>query len=158
MSSWDKMDKKVYEQSEVMQELEKYIVDKIFKAAKYVEAQSTTSQKMKDMSDKAKQTATSLKEVSTQIKEISKNISDDGVVEENKAEDDSTCCACNLADEECKEECEEKTEEIETESDPEDSKDSIIKELFAISYLAADSGNIKLAYKIERLICKIEEE
>lgn len=126
MSYWDKMDKKVWESSEVMKELEK-----IYK-------QSNLENLSKTINDLA-QNAPKIQQATQNVKQLSDAVSKIG----NPAEDGE------IEPEESKE-CE--SEDSNSKRSHKKAKNTLLKELKKMADDAADRLDYKLAYKIERAI------
>lgn len=134
MSKWSKEDSSVWNNSEVMREFE----GKIIKAAKYLDDISNIKNAQLAQ-NKLETTKKTVNEISKEVGEISnaiKNLSDDGEPESN-----------NLS----------LTEMLDSEY-TEDKSSDLIDELRSMARTAIDSGNIKLAYEIERTIDKLIED
>lgn len=140
MSSWDKMDRTAWQNSEVMQEFEKKIVES---AQALADNLTKKAQSFKDLpSDLAKvnqeagPAAQSMKEVADATQKLYSGNADDKEGNESAEKD--------------LEEIAEKAEEVVEELA------DLIEELTKLSYFVADQGDTELAYKLERVIRDIE--
>lgn len=138
---WDKMDRMVWDNSEVMQEYEKHVIELALRLDKFAQEKiaSNVSEQAKDLADASRTITQNVPPATQATKEFSSalgNLSEDGEAEEesSESEDDISIEQYSAA------------------------KDSLLEELLRLSYDAADKGNIKLAYKIERRIYELEEE
>lgn len=131
MSTWDKQDREVWKNSEVMQELEKKVASSIGKLSDFIKNAG-------------------LEEVSTQMGEIEKaspgavngvNGVADAIKRMDQAEDDE------LSNESTEEEIEEEVTEA---------AEDFMEVLMELSHKLADDGDTELAYKIERVMQDIE--
>jgi len=135
---WDELTHRVWDNSEVMKEFEAMIIsscDRFSKLAKIVEAQNAIEQgadSAKKLQQAVEPANAATQELVTTLKQ---SLSDDA----ESAEE--TCDGLDISDEEYN-----------------DAKDALFAELEKLSYIAADNGNIKLAYQIERAIYDLEEE
>lgn len=134
MSKWSKEDSAVWNNSEVMREFEA----KITKAAKYLDNISNikNAQLAQSKLESTKKTVSEIKKEVGEISNSIENLSDDGESEQNQMS---------------------LTEMLESEY-TEDKSSDLIDELRSMARDAIDSGNIKLAYEIERTIDKLIEE
>lgn len=166
MAKWDDMDKQVWNNSEVMKNFEKNIIDKVMKLDKIVEAQQGLGTAKKTVTD----INTGLAEAGERVGKLVGSADDDEVTDplanqqdfsEIKQRHDAWLTKQNIQEpaeslvddqEECCQECE--GEEV-SDEEHEGAKDSLLGELTSISEAAADSGNIKLAYMIERTISEM---
>jgi len=135
MSNWDHMDKKVWKESEVMNEFEKILVkamvnlsSKLEEEGKVVEAQQAA-----EISNK-------LKQINTDVQNASSGMSD------------FLDTAKNLAADDLKDDKEEQVDEVKLQ---EEAKSALLEELSLLARTASDDGDYKLAYKIERTIDSI---
>lgn len=139
MAKWDKTTAKSWANSEVAKEFEQSMIKSAIALAEQTalkaEAQAAT-QKLKEVADNADKASKSLEGTNKQLKEMFNN-TEDPVVEPLPG-----------------------TEEEPLIISPEETilaKKELLDALIKMSYSAADSGNTKLAYKIERVIQIIEE-
>ena len=153
--SWSKEDKKIFESSEVFKNMENRILENI-KRLKIIAS-------VEDLGERAKSTTPEVDNLTKSVGELSKAMekitsdSDDGEVgqsEEVKGDGYSVTVTTNAPEE----------KENSTDEDISDAEDletqyfkSTIAELKKAAYDAAISGDIKLAYKIERAIDEIIE-
>lgn len=131
MSKWSKEDKQIFNNSEVMLEMEKSVVENIFRYASLIkegqDAESTTK-KMNDLSEAAGKTSES-------IGNLKKEMSD--LAHDDELEDD-----CGYA----------------IDSDPDEmEKSAMILELESLAKTALDNKNYSDLYKIERAIQEIKD-
>lgn len=131
MSKWEKEDRSIYENSEVMMEFEKLILSRCTQLKDiYKKAQDT---KLEKATQDAKELNQALKEVETTAESVFKgNTADDGEVETQEAEDleDMTISA----------------------------REEVLSELEKLASDALDAKNMPLLYKIERTISEIMED
>ncbi len=128
MSKWEKEDRSIYENSEVMMEFEKLILSRCTQLKDiYKKAQDT---KLEKATQDAKELNQALKEVETTSKSVFS--ADDGEVETQEAEDleDMTISA----------------------------REEVLSELEKLASDALDAKNMPLLYKIERTISEIMED
>lgn len=130
MSKWDYMDKKVWDSSEVMRELERIFI----KNAGLKEVQDAANA----MVDAAKKGD----EAQKKMKEALKSPAKDGEISYSELEDEQ-----NMAKDQPKEE--------DSAKEHKKAQASLLRELSSMAEKAATSGNYKLAYKIERAIDSI---
>ena len=123
---WDLNDKKIWENSEVLKELEKRMIKTTFKLQKIIEAQMAgeITQKVENVKKQTEQASESLGELLNQA--------------ENLAEDE--------------EEYKDEEELIITPEEHAMARESLINELRDMISQAIDKNNVKLAYQIERTI------
>nr|BDD46230.1 hypothetical protein 62 [bacterium] len=137
MAKWDKTTRQAWEKSVVAQEFEKNIIELARRLELMSKAQVTST-----ISEKGKQIEESLKGATNSVGELvdaAKNLTDDAEAE---------------AEEEDQEPIVPEAEEEERE----DATASLLEELKQAAEAAADLGNIKLAYRIERTIAEISGE
>ncbi|MDB2481562.1 hypothetical protein N9W84_00180 [bacterium] len=128
MSKWEKEDRSIYENSEVMMEFEKLILSRCTQLKDiYKKAQDT---KLEKATQDAKELNQALKEVETTSKSVFS--ADDGEVEAQETEDleDMTISA----------------------------REEVLSELEKLASDALDAKNMPLLYKIERAISEIMED
>jgi hypothetical protein len=130
MPNWSKEDSYIYNKSEVMQELEKRVIDTINRAEILNQkiAQDSALTRMEKF-DKATRSATQAVDNLKKTMTAGTNLSDDPELEEG--EDGELLDA---------------------------SQDDLIEELRAMANSAIEDGNIKLAYRIERAIDELRED
>jgi hypothetical protein len=133
---WDRMTRKAWEDSEVMQEFEKGVLKSIGQLQRLADLKQ-----LKEDSQGAESGLAGVKREAVGVADAIESINAD---EDNPEELEN-----EVTDEE--------TEEI-TDEEHKEAKASLVEELTSMSYDAADSGNIKLAYRIERTISEILEE
>lgn len=134
MSNWDKMDKQVWEQSEVFQEYEKHLI----KAALQIQHKIEAQQQTQEISRK-------LDTINKGVESTSKNLNSFLETAKNLAQDNP-------------EEITDESEEVVLEPTPEEqaqAKAALLEELNELAAQACRKGNYKLAYKIERSIDQI---
>ena len=144
MSSWDKMDKVAWNESEVMQEFEKKILESAYALAADLEKRADLKSLPGDLAKVNQQAPAAAKSISDVANATSKlyGNADDGEDKDSsekieKAED----ALKDIADE---------TEEVV------DKLANLLEELTKLSYYIADEGDTELAYKLERVIRDIE--
>ena len=120
MSKWDRSTRNAWQNSEVAQEFEKYILD----LGRKLEA--IAQQKLQQVIPQVKELGKDLGDVKEGLDAIS-NMAEDEIEEDKPEEEDS-------------------------------SEGPLIAELKQVAKSAADMGNIKLAYRIERTISEISGE
>lgn len=138
MSNWSKEDSSVYNRSEIMQELEKRVIDTINRAEilnrKIAQMDpASPASKMKNLAENAAKATAAVAALKTQMV----GLSDDG----------------SLSDE-----ADEVGDDVGDGELLNASQDDLINELQAMANLAIEEGNIKLAYRIERSIDELREE
>lgn len=133
MSKWDYMDKKVWDSSEVMRELERIFLKNAQDLAKVQEAANKV----------VKTTADALK-AKTELADAAKigSAAKDGEISYSELEDEK-----NMAKDQPK--------EADAAKEHKKAQASLLRELSSMAEKAATSGNYKLAYKIERAIDSI---
>jgi hypothetical protein len=144
MKRWAKEDRYSWENSEVMKEFESKILSNysfLEKAALQNIDQKTLS--VENLNEKIKETTTAL----TNLNKLSTSAADDGMSEKE--------CQCNNAEDcmICR-----KPEEDYSDDEVKFAKEEILSHLRKMANDAIGSGNIKLAYKIERTISEVEED
>jgi hypothetical protein len=127
MSKWDRSTRNAWQNSEVAQEFEKYVID--------------LSKKLEAIAQQK------LQQVIPQVKELGQDL---GKVKEGLD------AISNMAEDEAKEDDINKANDKKLEEDA--SEKLLIAELKQVAEAAADMGNIKLAYRIERTISEISGE
>jgi hypothetical protein len=130
MSKWEKEDRSIYENSEVMMEFEKLILSRCVQLKDiYKKAQETKIEKATDEAEKLNKT---LKEVETTAKNVFS--ADDGEAEESND-----------------------IEDVESEDITISAKEEVVAELEKLAKDAFEVRNMPLLYKIERTISEILE-
>lgn len=144
---WSKEDRNAFNNSEVMREFEKNIIDKY---NKLVEAQK--KYEMNKLAQSAQQKLTDTKKqidgITESVKELDSTISsmaDDQEVENNAETIDTVVVESPEND------------EVNVKLEKEAKEETLLK-LYNMARKAALEGNIKLAYKIERTISELSEE
>jgi len=140
--SWPKEDRKMFNLSEVFKNMENKIIENYNK----IELAQKTA-KINELEQTLNSANTAGEKLNTTIKDINdqvNNTSDHEVLEQVSNDNVSVTVSKNSADDE------EKIEE-------EEYFEQQIKELSAMAYDAGMSGNLKLAYKIERAVAEIKE-
>jgi hypothetical protein len=143
--SWDRMDKKIWDDSIVMQELEKEIVAQIKKA--------NVLQQVKELAGPVGQQAgQNLKTISDSLKQLTGNAAEDSESDEDEV---GEVLEIFIVDKDEKNE----DKKDKDEKDDEDEKDEadLIDILQYLSELLADNGDTSLAYKLERVIQEIKD-
>lgn len=130
MSNWDKMDKKSWDNSEVMKEFESIIATAVAEIQRKIEAQ----QESQEISRK-------LDTINKGVESTSKNLTTFLDQAKNLAEDDPGYIEEPLAAPSAEEQAL--------------AKASLLEELNELAAQASKEGNYKLAYKIERSIDQI---
>lgn len=152
--SWSKEDRKVFNSSEVLRNMERKILENYTKLAElqaYADVENLNKNMNPQAVQNAKNYAGAVNEVSKAVESLSSNNDDGEVVQqtpdqkETKVEGDGFSVTVNKND-------------AEDEANEEEAyfKDTI-EELTSMANKAALSGNIKLAYKIERAIDELIE-
>ena len=130
MSKWEKGDRSIYENSEVMMEFEKLILSRCVQLKDiYKKAQES---KIEKATEDAKELNKTLKEVESTAKTVFS--ADDGEVEES-----------------------DNIEDVDSEDITISAKEEIISELEKLAKNAFEVKNMPLLYKIERTISEIME-
>lgn len=130
MSKWEKEDRNIYENSEVMMEFEKLILSRCVQLKDiYKKAQES---KIEKATEDAKELNKTLKEVESTAKTVFS--ADDGEVEES-----------------------DNIEDVDSEDITISAKEEIISELEKLAKNAFEVKNMPLLYKIERTISEIME-
>lgn len=130
MSKWEKEDRSIYENSEVMMEFEKLILSRCVQLKDiYKKAQES---KIEKATEDAKELNKTLKEVESTAKTVFS--ADDGEVEESND-----------------------IEDVDSEDITISAKEEIISELEKLAKNAFEVKNMPLLYKIERTISEIME-
>lgn len=126
MSNWNKMDREVWKQSEVMQELEKKLAHSMGELSDFVKSAGIkeVTEDVKNLGTHAPPAAEGVQQVADAVEKL-----------EGSAED------------EVSEEDEEEVKEAAVD---------LIEELTKLSYKLADDGDTSLAYKVERVIQDIK--
>jgi len=140
--SWPKEDRKMFNLSEVFKNMENKIIENYNK----IELAQKTA-KINELEQTLNSANIAGEKLNTTIKDINdqvNNTSDHEVLEQVSNDNVSVTVSKNSADDE------EKIEE-------EEYFEQQIKELSAMAYDAGMSGNLKLAYKIERAVAEIKE-
>ena len=152
--SWSKEDKKIFESSEVFKNMEDRILENI-KRLKIIASVDGLGDSATNTAPKVDKLTESVGKLGDAMKEITSD-SDDGEVgqsEEVKGDGYSVTVTTNAP--------EEKNNSLDNKAEDEDLETqyfkSTIAELKKAAYDAAISGDIKLAYKIERAIDEIIE-
>ncbi len=128
MAKWDRTTRQAWEKSVVAQEFEKNIIELAYRLEAMAQATSI-------ISDKGKQIEQSLDGATKSVKTLTdaaQNLSEDAEESETSKESD---------------------EEMEVKA-----HESLLSELKQAAIAAADLGNIKLAYRIERTISELTGE
>lgn len=141
---WSKEDRGSWERSEVMKELESQILAKYAMVEKLAQAKTSLPNPAE-----VKEVTKAVSELNTEANKLSQTLSssaDDGVTKKSCTCDDTSdqmCAACgdNYSDDEVAL-----------------AKEEILNELQKMADEAIISGNIKLAYKIERTISEMKED
>lgn len=146
MKRWAKEDRYSWENSEVMKEFESKILSNysfLEKVAQQNIAQKTQS--VENLNKKVKETATAVEKLNKSLSTMS--AADDGMSGKK--------CQCNDAEDcmICR-----KQEEDYSDDEVKLAKEEILSHLRKMANDAIGSGNIKLAYKIERTISEVEED
>jgi small-conductance mechanosensitive channel len=128
MSKWDNLSKKIWENSEVMNEYENLIKNALFEMNKKIEAQDLVRK---------------MDTINKTVDDASKKM--DGFLTKTK----------NLAEDDLAEDSDDKEP---TEEEHEAAKNQLLAELTELAIKAADERDYKVAYKIERIITVISEE
>ena len=138
---WSKEDRNAFNNSEVMKEFEKNIIDKY---NKLVEAQKKyeINKEAQDAKQKIEDVTKSVKDLGTAID----NLADDQEMENNAETIDTVVVESPEADDEVRVKLEK------------EAKEETLLKLYHMARKAALEGNIKLAYKIERTISELSEE
>lgn len=131
MSKWDYMDKKVWDSSEVMRELERIFIKNAVDLDKVQQAANA-------MVDAAKKGDEAKKKMDEAVKS---SVAKDGEISYSELEDEK-----NMAKDQPKEDSAKEHKKAQA---------SLLRELSSMAEKAATSGNYKLAYKIERAIDSI---
>lgn len=137
--SWDYNDKKIWANSEVLQELEKRMLKAAAELERKIEAQQAggISQKIKEVNDQVNTAQQGL----GKLMETTKNLADDEVDENMEATEADEDLPLEISEEEHAA-----------------AKAALLEELHGLAVQAADQGDKKLAYKIERTIDEITYE
>jgi hypothetical protein len=152
--SWDKMDKKVWNDSVVMQELEKEILSQLKKA--------NVLQQVKELAGPVGQQAgQNLKTISDSLKSMTGNAAEDS---ETEADQVGEVLEIIIIDEEVEKKSkdeagkeDEENEEDKKDEDDEEAQSQLTDILQHLSELLADQGDTSLAYKLERVIQEIKD-
>ena len=148
---WSKEDRNAFNNSEVMREFEKNIIDRY---NKLVEAQ-----KKYEMNKEAQDTKTKIDGITEAVKGLSKEIEDltgnaeDGELENNAETIDTVVVPSPEVESGTNEEISVTESKLEKAA-----KEETLLKLYNMARKAALEGNIKLAYKIERTISELSEE
>lgn len=147
MKRWAKEDRYSWENSEVMKEFESKILSNysfLEKAA--AQNLSQKSQEIKEIEQDANKANIALNKLNQNI-DAASSAADDGMSEKG--------CQCNNAEDcmICR-----KPEEDYSDDEVKFAKEEILSHLRKMANDAIGSGNIKLAYKIERTISEVEED
>lgn len=139
MGKWDRMDELAWENSEVAQEFEKYILDTVARFEHLAQLHKKASG-LSDLAEESEKAGDSIKSTTESVERL-----DTALDSINSAED-----------KEAEEGFDSETEVVEAD-DSLAAKASLINELLKKAHAAADAGDIILAYKIERAIEELEE-
>jgi len=131
--TWSKEDRAHYNDSEVMREMEKAVISNIHRL-EILQKKMAENKELSDIKSGADEAAKSADLAAKSVSELGNEIG-----------------KLNLA-----EDAEEDFEEI-SEEESEDTKEAVIKDLRGMIKKAIDSGDVILAYKIERTIDEILE-
>lgn len=180
-SKWDKMDKIVWNKSEVMREFEKNILNSIQSASKKIDDKIAAANLSKIPEDLAKvnqqagTAATNLSNIANAIKKIYSPSADDGQINEESLEtiheiikhlNSLKNILIKQEESEVVEKIQKTIKDLEKtfkqadeveESKETEEKESLIKELTSLAHSLADQKETVLAYKVERIIREIEE-
>ncbi len=140
--SWSKEDRKTFNLSEVFKNMENKIIENYNKLelAQKIAKINELEQTLNSANTAGEKLNTTIKDINDQVN----NTSDHEVLEQVSNDNVNVTVSRNSADDE------EKLEE-------EKYFEQQIKELSAMAYDAGMSGNLKLAYKIERAVSEIRE-
>lgn len=149
-TSWTKEDRSAWKDSEVFSQLEKNMIEGLYKlsSGNYLVKSSVIS------NQKVNETTQALNTLSTKITEVEsklKNLSDDGLLQKNDSKDQNDKLMFHQDNPHL-----DIFEAGDKEED--DIKDQIIDDLRCMAEDAIKSGNIKLAYQVERTIQEILDE
>ena len=148
MKNWPKEDRYSWEKSEVMKEFESKIL------SNYSFVEKFAQQKMHlPKPAEIKAVGDELAKVKKTVQEISSftSAADDGqdAAKDHQCDSAEDCAICHGG----------KSDDGEyTDDEVKTAKKQILEELYRMADEAISSGNIKLAYKIERTIAEVEEE
>lgn len=140
--SWSKEDRKMFNLSEVFKNMENKIIENYNKLelAQKIAAINDLEKTLDSANSAGEELSKTIEKIDNQVN----NTSDHEVIEQVSNDNVNVTVSKNSADDE------EKLEE-------EKYFEQQIKELSAMAYDAGMSGNLKLAYKIERAIAEIKE-
>jgi len=146
MKRWAKEDRYSWENSEVMKEFESKIL------SNYSFLEKTAAQNFAQKSQEIQKIKQDAIAANTALKELNKNVAAASAADDGMS---GKGCQCNEA-----EDCEICRKQEEDYSDDEVmlAKAEILFHLRKMADSAINSGDIKLAYKIERTISEVEEE
>tara|TARA_B100000579_G_C22678580_1_gene779160 strand:- start:316 stop:798 length:483 start_codon:yes stop_codon:yes gene_type:complete len=153
--SWSKEDRKIFEESEVFKNMEKRILENYYKLQEIQRFanMSESSQDISKMDSAARSAAESANNLAAEVRGVGEalnNLAEDGGVvepgESSKVEGEGFSVTVNR-----------NNLEEEPLTEEQEYFNNTIDELKSMAYEAATSGNIKLAYKIERAIDEIIE-